>query len=216
MFSNAALLTPEYANDLVEAEVDEVSVSCHGITPNEVRATMGLRKYDAMIANVSHLSRRVKGTRTRMYVTYNGLDELESSDEAIHSFWEEKGIDCQGPNPVWNRAGQLTKLPTKRRAYLGTSLTDFTHASWCARLSYFDSIAANGDYVYCGCGFFAADAPAVGNVQTDDLSSVHAGYEDVLRRKAENEMCRNCVKPSERYIVSEIVDTLEGEMNVRF
>lgn len=190
VFSNAARLTPDYARALVVSQVDEISISCHGITPQEVRATMGLKTYEGMIGNILFLRRQLNGRSTGMYVTYNALDELESTDEGIHRFWSEKGIDCFGPYPVWNRAGQLKRLPTGRRALFPSRQVNFDHPSWCARLSYFDSIAANGDYVYCGCGFFAKDAPVLGNVHTDPLSVVHAAYQNVLKKKSENAMCR--------------------------
>ena len=216
VFSNAVRLTRDYAQALVASQVDEISISCHGITPREVQATMGLKKYEEMFSNILFLRRQLNGSPTRMYVTYNALDELESTDEEIHRFWSEKGINCLGPYPVWNRAGQLGRLPTQRRALFPSRQVNFNHRAWCARLSYFDSIAANGDYVYCGCGFFAKDAPVLGNVHFDALSAVHAAYQDVLKRKSENAMCRLCVKPSERYVMSEILDVLEENKSVRF
>jgi hypothetical protein len=216
VYSNAVRLTPDYAQALVVSQVDEISISCHGITPREVRATMGLKKHEEMVANTLFLQRQLHGSAARMYVSYNALDELESTDEEIHGFWTERGIDCFGPYPVWNRAGQLKRLPAQRRALFPVRPVNFNYAAWCTRLSYFDSIAANGDYVYCGCGFFAKDAPVLGNVHSDALSAVHAAYEDVLNRKSGNAMCRVCVKPSERYVVSEILDALEQNMGVRF
>jgi sulfatase maturation enzyme AslB (radical SAM superfamily) len=216
IYSNAARLTSNYAQTLVDSHVDEISISCHGVTPQEVSATMGLKKYDEMIENILFLKRQLNWSHARMYVTYSALDELETSDEEIHGFWSQKGIDCFGPYPVWNRAGQLKKLPTQRRPLFPTRKVSFDHAAWCARLSYFDSIAANGDYVYCGCGFFAKDAPVLGNVHSAPLVAVHAAYQDVLKRKSENAMCRVCFKPSERYLISEILDALEENMNVRF
>jgi len=216
IYSNAIKLDEENIEALVSSGIDEISVSFLGINEKEFFRAFQNRNYEKALSNVLVLRDIVKGSGTKFRVTYNALDTLESTDEEIHAFWEEKGIECGGPYVVWNRGDQITQFEHKRVALDKNKAINFAQEVWCLRLQHYDSIRANGDFTYCCCGYFNKDVPILGSINQDSLEKMHNAYEEILKRKSNNTMCRSCIKPSETYLVNEVIQFLEQESGYRF
>ena len=148
------------------------------------------------------------------YVTYNAFPQLKSTDEEIQTFWANYRVTCRGPYSIWNRAG-LVSLDKSRKTLDINRAINMKQEVWCARLQFYDTITANGDYVYCCCTFGHPKMVSLGNILTDGLDEVHKQYERVLKKKDLLNICQSCEKPSETFFLDDLAQAI-GKSKLRF
>jgi hypothetical protein len=198
MYSNASSIKQERISPVLQSGIDEVSISFSGIRPEEFSAITGGLSFADTLENVLAFHAAAQASETAVYVTYNAFDQLTSTDTEIHAFWEARGIPCKGPYAVWNRGGLLSALP-KRPSLDTVGPVDLDETVWCERLKHYDTVRADGTFIYCCCTFGHSIDTALGNIHRDPLIEIHRRYDAVLREKDPLGICVKCLKPEEHF-----------------
>ena len=109
LYTNGALLDGKVTADLVEAGVDEVSISVQGMEKKAYETRMKGLSFDTLMHNLSRIaSELVDGRigRARFFVTcLGGLEEDGRTREWVR-FWESRGLPVT-VGRVSNRAGNV-------------------------------------------------------------------------------------------------------------
>jgi Radical SAM superfamily len=212
VITNAALLTPERFVALAEAGLNELYISIQG-NAETYHDLMGL-DYDRALGAVD-IARQILDSQPsyalRLCVVSSDIAGAGVTIDEVKKFWAARGVEHQGPFPVWNRGGNLADFDTIARPESAQAGVNFELPAWCLVLKYKDSIDSDGSFVKCECDYFGP-AETYGNVHTHSLADVYAAYEDLLRGPDVPASCRRCIKSGTEFFIQQHIDMVNKEV----
>lgn len=202
IISNAALLTPQRAQSLVDAGLEALYVSCQGIESQAYRESQGL-DFEKVLAHILGARPILAGAGVKLEIQYNDLPTIRSTPDEVVAFWSQHDLTVRGPYPIWNRGGNLTDFERIHRAD-GVTKVNFDLPAWCPVPKFHDTITADGTFLRCMCDYFG-ESPGLGTLEASSIEEIHRIYEQTLKAKAANEICTQCVKSGTKFLLAELV-----------
>lgn len=172
--TNGALMSNEVMDRLVESGfTGPITVSCHGISPDVYKRTMGLDIY-VTLNNIDYLISQYP--KNKILIQAIPYKWPKGEARRIRKYWRQKGIKVRMPLPN-NRSGLLTSIKTNYKSSLvgcsvGRPLGEMV-------------ICFNGDVVLC-CNDMAQQE-IVGNLRENNIEEVWNG--DVFIDKIKQIYC---------------------------
>jgi len=187
--TNATLLDAERAQALLDAGIDQITVSIPSLNPEIYSRHMGGLKLDTVLRNVEYLNdlRRRNGNKLDLRVTATVTDHTAGSIYSQRAFWKSRGI----------RFEQVRMGNQADSAIEGNGLSSrYMRSKFCAVPFWRMYIIWNGDTVLCCCDSSRTVVP--GNVVKSSIAAVwrSQAYKELHRalwsRKNLPRVCRDC------------------------
>lgn len=187
--TNGTLLTEERAQALLDAGIDQITVSIPSLDPEVYSGHMGGLKLETVVRNVERLNdlRRSAGARLDLRVTATVTDQTAPSLYTQHAFWKSRGI----------RFEQVRMANQADAAIEGSGLASrYVPSRFCAVPFWRIYVIWNGDTVLCCCDNSRTVVP--GNVAQSTISAVWNSqaykqlHQALLYRKDLPQICRDC------------------------
>ncbi|HLH78509.1 MAG TPA: radical SAM/SPASM domain-containing protein [Candidatus Binataceae bacterium] len=187
--TNGTLLDEERARALLEAGLDQITVSIPSLDPTIYSRHMGGLKLDKVIANVERLNemRRTMGARLDLRVTATVTDHTADSIYRQRAFWRARGIRFEQVRMA-NQADREIETNGLSARYVASR--------FCAVPFWRMYITWNGDTVLCCCDTSHTVTP--GNVARSSIAEVwnSPAYRALHRARWSGidlpQVCRDC------------------------
>jgi radical SAM family protein/iron-sulfur cluster protein len=187
--TNGTLLDAERARALLDAGIDQITVSIPSLDPATYSRHMGGLKLETVLKNVETLDelRRRCGARLDLRVTATVTDKTAASIYSQRSFWKSRGIKFE----------QVRMANQADAAIEGNGLASrYAPSKLCAVPFWRMYIVWNGDTVLCCCDTSRTVVP--GNAAQSSIAAVwrsHA-YKELHRARWSGKnlprVCRDC------------------------
>lgn len=187
--TNGTLLSEERARALLEAGIDQITVSIPSLDPAVYSRHMGGLKLEKVIANVEKLNelRRAMGARLDLRVTATVTDHTADSIYRQRAFWRRRGIRFEQVRMA-NQADSAIEANGLSARYVPSR--------FCAVPFWRMYITWSGDTVLCCCDTSHTVAP--GNVAHSSIAAVwnSPAYKELHRARWTGidlpQICRDC------------------------
>jgi len=187
--TNGSLMSNEVVDRLVESGfTGPITISCHGISPDVYKRTMGLDIY-VTLNNIDYLISQYP--KNKILIQAIPYKWPKGEARRIRKYWRQKGIKVRMPLPN-NRSGLLTSIKTNYKSSLvgcsvGRPLSEMV-------------ICFNGDVILC-CNDMAQQE-IVGNLRENNIEEVWNG--DVFIDKIKQIYCG---KPSKNDFICKMCES---------
>ncbi len=175
--TNASRLDEMMSNDLIDAELDRLNVSFHGLDKEIYEKQMGRMSFEKNLANVNRfleIKRRRHARKPDVRITMVRTTLVEHQIPRIREYWAERGVQVN-VRPLGNMVDTGIEQA-------GLNPEEWHRFTWCTRMMEQAYILWNGDCVLCCVDWDRAKI--LGNLRTHTLREVwnaHA-YDEVRRR----------------------------------
>jgi hypothetical protein len=187
--TNGTLLDADRASALLDAGIDQITVSIPSLDPEIYSQHMGGLKLDTVIRNVERLNelRWQRGARLDLRITATVTDQTAASIHAQSTFWKSRGI----------RFERVRMANQSDAAIEGNGLsTRYAPSKFCAVPFWRMYVIWNGDTVLCCCDNSRTVMP--GNVAQSSIAAVwnSDAYKELHRARWSGknlpQICRDC------------------------
>ncbi len=187
MRTNGSQLDRATAVDLVEAGINTINISVHGITQLTYEKVMQRLNHRTLLDNLNQIYDVLSEAEVNLII--NCVDMLPNHHEVEHmvQFWSSWGIDNFELNPVHSRGGSLSH----REIY-----PEDAPASWdgyCPIFPFVTYIAWNGDVLAC-CQDAVAGQLIIGNLTTSSFPLILRKKNEYFQEKIIFPRCNCCDK----------------------
>ena len=189
--TNGALLNQSMGEALIEAKLDQMNISFHGISPESYEQSMGNLKFERTLAKVQEfleLKLKKGAKKPLVKVTMVATKIVEQEIEKLDKFWGQYGINVN-VRPLTNRAANSVNTAD-------ISIRPMKPFTWCRRLYEQAYILYNGQTILC-CNDWER-ATNFGNLQENTLREIwhNSQYKQMRRRFSKGDIkgtiCENC------------------------
>jgi MoaA/NifB/PqqE/SkfB family radical SAM enzyme len=185
--TNGTLLTQEILPALLAAGLDTLEVSFNGIDATTYEDLMKGAHFGRTLENIGYALSEISRSNapTKLQINYIVTHENAGGEEAIRSFWRERGIRHLRAQRMHSRAGTV--------AVEGMTPLDAPGLGRgsCSKFEHMPFITWKGDVLYCSHDIERRHI--LGNVRRHGWDKIERHRKEIVRNGMWPEMCRSCV-----------------------
>jgi molybdenum cofactor biosynthesis enzyme MoaA len=191
--TNASLLTEEMGRELIQAKLDRLNVSFHGIRRTTYEASMVGLNYEDVLQKVNSFietKQRLNAEKPRLRITMVRTKIIDGEIDEILAYWGKRGIKVN-----------IRGLENRTNAEIssqGMFVEKWMPFRWCNRMMEQAYVLFNGDVILCCVDW--ERTTVLGNLRRNSLAEIWNGaaYTEVRRRflagDLKDMLCRKCLK----------------------